>query len=150
MANEKFSRDMRKAEGKIEDAIEKALRGAAIELFGEIVKRTPVGNPSLWKNPAPPGYTGGRLRGNWQAKISSPERSTTEHVDKSGTDTIAKGAQKIRRFTLKDKSIWFSNNLPYADRVEQGWSSQRPAGMVRTTIKMFKPILEKIARIKKV
>ena len=141
---------MRKAEKKIGNAVEQALRGAATELFSEIVRRTPVGNPTLWKGEAPAGYVGGRLRGNWQASLRRPESSILDNTDKSGANTITKGTQKINSFKIRDQSIWFTNNLPYADRIEQGWSKQRPAGMVRTTVKMFKPILAKIARMRKV
>ena len=39
----------------------------ATDLLGELVSASPVGQPSLWKNPdsAPSGYTGGQLRRNW-------------------------------------------------------------------------------------
>jgi len=56
----------------------------------------------------------------------------------------------VKRYNLSDDSIWFTNNLPYADRVENGWSTQRPQGMVRSTVKMFKPLIESIARIEKI
>lgn len=146
----KFKRNMDVAERKIEAAIEKAIRGASIELFSEIVRRTPVGNPTLWDSDPPPGYTGGSLRGNWQAQLKSPNYGELDAKDAAGGQTARKGAGRINKFKLKDVNIYFTNNLPYADRVEHGHSSkQRPEGMVRTTVKMFKPIMEKIARITK-
>lgn len=131
-------------------AIEKAIRGAAIEMFSEIVKRTPVGNPSLWKDRAPAGYIGGRLRGNWQASISRPNYDELTDVDASGGSTIGKGVQQINGFRMRDNDIYFTNNLPYAERIENGWSQQRPQGMVKVTVASFKPIMEKIARKYKV
>jgi len=145
-----FDRELNGAMKQINTAVEKAIRGAAIELFSEIVKRTPVGNPTLWAGPAAAGYTGGSLRGNWQTSLRSPNYGELAAKDAAGGQAIAKGAGKIKKFKLKDKSIFFTNNLPYADRVEHGWSKQRPEGMVRVTVKQFKPIIEKIARIHKV
>lgn len=146
----KFDREMKKAGKKIEDAIEKSIRGVALEMFSEIVIRTPVGNPSLWKSDPPKGYRGGRLRGNWQASIRSPSFTKLEIKDAAGSATIANANRKIAAYDLKDKDIWFSNNLPYADRVENGWSSQRPTGMVRTTVRMFQQLLDKMARKNKI
>ena len=146
-----FDREMKRATNEIEKALEKAIRGASIELFGEIVKRTPVGNPSLWKNPAPAGYVGGRLRGNWQTSLVSLQTKELDFVDRTGRATTARGATTINKFQLKDRTIWFSNNLPYAERVELGWShKQRPQGMVRTTVKTFEPIMDNIARKHKI
>jgi len=42
----------------------------ANDLYNELVNATPVGNPSIWKNPnsAPKGYSGGYLKGGWELK----------------------------------------------------------------------------------
>jgi len=146
----KFDTDLNKAINNIEGAVEKAVRGAAIEMFSEIVRRTPVGNPTLWQGDAPAGYTGGRLRGNWQTSISRPNYAVTNNTDASGAAVTGQMISTVKRYNLSDDSIWFTNNLPYADRVENGWSTQRPQGMVRSTVKMFKPLIESIARIEKI
>lgn len=146
-----FESDMRKAGMKITGAVDKTIQGAAIELFSEIVRRTPVGNPTLWKGDAPAGYVGGRLRGNWQAEIDFPLKNKVKDIDPRGAATTSKGTKKIKRFNAKrHEAIYFTNNLPYAERVEQGWSKQRPQGMVRSTVKVFQPLLNKIARINKI
>lgn len=146
----KFDREMKRAIKEIEVAIEKTIRGGAIELFSEIVLRTPVGNSTLWKNDAPPGYVGGRLRGNWQASIDNQNLTELDVLDSSGTSTVSKGTTEINKYKLEDTNIWFSNNLPYAERVEHGWSKQRPNGMVRTTVKLFEPLINKAVRKHKI
>ena len=128
------------------DDCEKAIRAAAIELFGEIVKRTPVGNPSLWQSPPPSGYVGGRLRGNWQANIGTPKTDELNTIDANGAKTVGEATREINKFNLNEKDIYLTNNLPYAERVEYGWSAQRPQGMMRTTVMQFKPIIDKIAK----
>lgn len=146
----RIDNDLKKAEKKIQEAIEKSMRGACIELFSEIVRKTPVGNPLLWKNPAAKGYIGGTLRGNWQASLRSPETSTVDTTDETGSHTISQGASKVNSFKISDKDIWFSNNLPYAQKIEDGHSKQRPQGMVKTTIKQFSKLIDKFARINKI
>jgi len=128
--------------------IEKAVAAASIEMFGNIVKRTPVGNPSLWQNPdsAPPGYVGGRLRGNWTVNLGSASGRDTEHVDAGGGATITQAAGTLVQFKLENDTIYFVNNLPYAMAVEEGRSSQAPQGMARLAEAEFKPVFDRIAR----
>ena len=39
--------------------------------------------------------------------------------------------------------ITISNNQPYAERVEYGWSTQAPEGMLRRSIKAYPDMLQK-------
>ena len=43
-------------------------------------------------------------------------------------------------------TIYLVNNLPYAVRLEYGWSKQAPAGMVRITAAEFQSIVDDAAR----
>lgn len=40
-------------------------------------------------------------------------------------------------------SVLISNNLPYAQRLEDGWSDQAPIGMVKVTVAEFQSIVKK-------
>jgi len=40
--------------------------------------------------------------------------------------------------------IYLTNNLPYAQRLEEGYSQQAPAGMVALTIQEFQAIANEI------
>ena len=82
---------------------------------------------------APPGYTGGRFRGNWQVSFDSPSQGETGRIDKSGGETLAAGNLMIEQFKVGTKAVYFCNNVPYAYRLEFGHSKQAPNGMVRVT-----------------
>ena len=107
----------------------------ALEVFRRVILKSPVGNPSLWANPdsAPPGYVGGRFRANWQIN-SSLNSSVVDQPDPNGGSTIAAGVSNIARVTQPYGTIWVFNNVPYAQRIEQGWSGQAPGGVVGVTL----------------
>ena len=146
MANFDFSR-LRDLERLVGDRMDKVVRGTLLDLSRRIVLRTPVGNPSLWQGPPPPGYTGGQARGNWQASIGSPASGTTEATDKSGTATIAGIAGKTQQ---APGNVWYlTNNLPYISILEHdGWSTQAKEGMVRISLReLDRSIDEQIANL---
>lgn len=77
-------------------------------------------------------YTGGRFRGNWQVTFDRPAVGAIDSVDKAGTATLAAGREVLAHYDSGEYgSIWFTNNVPYAQRLEYGWSKQAPAGIVR-------------------
>lgn len=95
---------------------------------------------------APPGYTGGRFRGNWQVSFDAPTTDETGRVDKTGNLTKAAGNYKLSLFKVGMKAIYFCNNVPYAYRLEMGHSSQAPGGMVRITAAEFQRFFEEAVR----
>ncbi|WP_265498856.1 hypothetical protein [Providencia rustigianii] len=82
---------------------------------------------------APPGYTGGRFRGNWQVTFDVPADGETGRVDKSGNMTKAIGNYVLEQFKVGMNAIYFTNNVPYAYRLEMGHSKQAPNGMIAIT-----------------
>lgn len=144
-----FSLDLSNAIGNIKENRDKIVRGTLFSLSTKIIKRTPVGNPSLWAPqslPAPDGYVGGSLRGGWQASTNTPELSRTNRIDKSGGATIGDMANTINSFQIGNR-FYLTNPLPYARRVEFGWSyRQAPQGMVRRTIKEAQTELNRLAK----
>lgn len=95
---------------------------------------------------APPGYTGGRFRGNWQVSFDAPTTDETGRVDKTGNLTKAEGNYTLSLFKVGMKAIYFCNNVPYAYRLEMGHSSQAPGGMVRITAAEFQRFFEEAVR----
>ncbi|KZR41357.1 hypothetical protein [Enterobacter roggenkampii] len=95
---------------------------------------------------APPGYTGGRFRGNWQVSFDAPTTDETGRVDKTGNLTKAAGNYTLSLFKVGMKDIYFCNNVPYAYRLEMGHSSQAPGGMVRITAAEFQRFFEEAVR----
>ena len=95
---------------------------------------------------APPGYTGGRFRGNWQVSFDAPTTDETGRVDKTGNLTKAAGNYTLSLFKVGMKAMYFCNNVPYASRLEMGHSSQAPGGMVRITAAEFQRFFEDAVR----
>ena len=95
---------------------------------------------------APPGYTGGRFRGNWQVSFDAPTTDETGRVDKTGNLTKAAGNYTLSLFKVGMKAIYFCNNVPYAYRLEMGHSSQAPGGMVRITAAELQRFFEDAVR----
>jgi len=133
---------------QIQDFGKKAIRrsestkiGTALSLFASIVQRTPVGNPDKWETKYPPkGYTGGRLRANWQISINRPASGEIE-------GTINIGEEKNAFAAKGDDSIFITNNLDYARAIEYGHSKhQAPKGMVRVTLRAFRRMVKRNAR----
>ncbi len=115
------------------------LRKAVIfELFVSVILDTPVDS--------------GRLRGNWQVSVESfsggeltftktdpgqESKSSAEIKSPRGPVTLdrvkAVESVSLRGRVDSDKTVFLTNNLPYAYRIEyDGWShTKAPKGMVR-------------------
>jgi len=124
-----FADQVRAWERKTERKMDLAVRKIALEMFRRIILKSPVDT--------------GRFRGNWQIAIGSVPDGTLELDDKTGTATIAKGAAIALGMNAGD-TIYFANNLPYARRLEEGYSQQAPAGMVALTVQEFQSIVRQI------
>jgi hypothetical protein len=83
----------------------------------------------------------GRFRNNWYLSIGySPNVATNTGADKSGSAALTRIANGLGSAKLGDL-IWITNNLPYATRLEYGYSKQAPAGMVRISAARFQQYL---------
>ncbi|WP_407437197.1 hypothetical protein [Lelliottia sp.] len=95
---------------------------------------------------APPGYTGGRFRGNWQVSFDAPTTEENGRIDKTGDLTKAAGNYTLSLFKVGMRSIYFCNNVPYAYPLEMGHSTQAPGGMVRITAAEFQRFFDDVIR----
>lgn len=113
-----------------------------------IVERSPVGDATLWSSPPPKGYIGGRFRANWQygnySGAGIPQQALPD-IDPSGGASIARIAAGIPAKGAAGMRHVLVNNLPYGQRLEDGWSSQAPAGMVHLTVIEFQQFVERAA-----
>lgn len=91
----------------------------ALRLLERIVDMTPVDT--------------GRARGNWTVSVDSPRLDATKRKTKSGSSAVMAGAAVIATVT-GGQSIWINNNLPYIERLENGYSNQAPAGMLSVSL----------------
>lgn len=84
----------------------------------------------------PKGYVGGRFRANWVFDPASPPTDTLDAVDPSGSATTGRLTSQIMSSPVGGVT-YVMNNLPYAERLERGWSRQAPAGMVGVSVSEF-------------
>lgn len=117
-----FSVDVANWAEKAGKNIEQVKRGVALDMFSKVIVRSPVDT--------------GRFRGNWQTTINGAASGELEKLDPSGQDAINR-ANAVIASASGDSDIYMVNNLPYAQRLEFGWSQQAPSGMVRVTVSEF-------------
>lgn len=141
-----FATDMTKFCRDIAPAyVAKTIRRTVIEIGARAVERSPVGDALYWSRPAPPGYVGGRFRGNWQYGVGSAPSGELDRIDAGGNATVADitgGVMASRASGVH----YVVNNLPYAERIENGWSRQAPEGIVSLLELEFQSIFESAKR----
>lgn len=116
-------------EGLVEEQILDATKRIGMAALDRIVMRSPVDT--------------GRFRGNWNVSIGRRDLTVTPNLDKSGRETMAKGQAIIEG--LQDiQVVYLTNNLPYAGRLEDGWSMQAPTGMVAVTVAEIETMFSRI------
>lgn len=82
----------------------------------------------------PEGYVGGRFKNNWYVGLDSKPTETNDTPDASGQGSNTRGLAVLEVFRVGQvNSIYFTNNLPYAQALENGHSNQAPGGMVGLT-----------------
>lgn len=151
-----FGEELEAASKRTIDHVEQVFKASAFKVWSEIIIASPVGNPDLWiynkgtkEDPeyvdyigylgreALNGYTGGSFRANWQVTTLAPAVKALKGKDKTGTKALAKGTKKILG-AENPTQFYFTNNLPYAARLEyEGWSTQMEVGTVRSIANRF-------------
>lgn len=126
---------------KTKQDADKVVRYCLTAVDGRLVQRSPVGDAKYWTHPAPKGYTGGRFRGNWQMSVGSPITGALDITDKDGQATLSAHAGVVSA-ARAGQVFYLMNNLPYAKRIEQGWSGQAPVGVVGVTVVEWNNIVD--------
>jgi hypothetical protein len=130
-----FADQVKAFEKKANTNIEKTVQYAIILAAQGVVLKSPVDT--------------GRFRGNWQFGVGSPNRTVTDATDKGGGKTLASITSQVRSTVVGEAArdvFWISNSLPYAQRLEYGYSKQAPAGMVRLTMAELPRAVEAYAK----
>ena len=65
----------------------------------------------------------GRFKGSWQVGAGQQPAPPLAGVDPSGQKTLARGRAEIAKY--KRGNIIIESDLPYSDRLDQGWSRDR-------------------------
>jgi hypothetical protein len=67
----------------------------------------------------------GRARANWLVGIGTAPVGTTENLDQVGNASIQAAVSIIGNYPAdKLPDLWIVNNLPYIDRLNDGWSER--------------------------
>ena len=133
--------------GATEDAVVKATQKMALDALRGVVLKSPVGFPPSWKRPAPKGYVGGQFRGAWQLSVGAEGTDITgkSRPGKAGSASAANAAASDARGELTKlrpfEPVYIVNGLPYAERLENGWSQQAPLGMVALTVQELQNVI---------
>lgn len=123
-------------------ASENATNDTILTMYKHIVEGTPVGNPALWHPPYwPKGYVPGTLKKSWQINFNNQQRNLQGQFA-SSAQTLTQHGLTLSLNDSSGKTVSISNPQPYAQRVEEGWSSQAPYGMMRTSVAEFKGLIE--------
>jgi hypothetical protein len=172
-----WSHSLRDFADQIDEDVTQHVRSIALAMLSEVIQRSPVGNPDLWKantelraqntamadaydanvdarnatntgkkkfkkltqrerkenffvdaKAAGQGYVGGRFRGSHTVSIGSPDFTVTENIDPSGSETLSRGSMLIKA-SGNYPVIYIQTNLPYAEMLELGHSTQAPGGV---------------------
>lgn len=128
-----FSAQIAAFAAKVERRSIAFVRAYALGLTEEIVRLSPVGDPSTWKIPPAPNYVPGHFKHNWQVSVGSIPAGTLAGVDTDGAGVLARAQSALAGLTLGPR-VSIVNNVSYGARLEYGWSQQAPMGMVRVTL----------------
>jgi len=118
-----FSAALRKMAVVIDANISAVIRKGVLDVFRSIIKRSPV------------------LTGAYRAShgIANMEPAGDEDIVKGSKGAVISAEVALKkgaRWTWKvgDGDIDMFNNLPYAEKLENGWSKQAPAGCYRVSL----------------
>lgn len=130
----KFTLDIQAFVAKAKKNPETVMRSVSLKLFSAIIKASPVDT--------------GRFRGNWQTTGVTPATGLIAGVDPTGNKAVNSAATFITNAPGWD-TFTLTNNLPYAERLEYGWSKQAPTGVVRVNVVRFQQLInEEAAKVR--
>jgi hypothetical protein len=124
-----FNEDMNRAMVNIGQTSESRIRRVALAAYREINKGSPVDK--------------GTFRANWVASIDTIDRSSD--LSKNSQDVneaITTATAVITNGAKLGTTIYISNAVPYAGKLEDGYSPQAPAGVVAPALTTIKNALE--------
>lgn len=137
-----------------QDDMRDAVVTLGLEAIKGVIFKSPVGNADYWTEEfkvvgeklgwISDDYVGGRFRGNWYLTFGAPSAATTDVVDPGGEATMSRNFAEMSAYPEKSwPAIYLANNLPYAERLENGYSKKAPNGMVAITLVELAAIWEK-------
>lgn len=104
---------------QVEVGTQDMLKRVALNIDSALVLTTPVDT--------------GRARSNWQVSIGKSALGTVD-APVSPSEAIGNAKSELSKLRDSDSSVHITNNLPYIQRLNEGWSPQQPAGFVDQAI----------------
>jgi hypothetical protein len=104
---------------QVEVGTQDMIKRVALDIDSALVLTTPVDT--------------GRARSNWQVSIGKTAAGTIDQPA-SPSETIGNAKSELAKLRDSDSSVHITNNLPYIQRLNEGWSPQQPAGFVDQAI----------------
>lgn len=146
-----FALDLARFADKVRGRADAVVGDVVVQISAALDRRSPVGDRERWDVNKdrkakglplyPPGYIGGHFRGNWQLGVGVIPTGEIPGVDPTGANLNGRVIAKIPE-DAAGKVYWLANNVPYARRLEDGHSSQRPKGLVGLTAIEFPQMVE--------
>nr|DAS95242.1 MAG TPA: tail component [Caudoviricetes sp.] len=126
-----IDRQIENFSAKAQEKALKIFKKSVIDLTSDIISDTPVDT--------------GRLKNNWFPSVGVVSTEATEATANEAGD---RANSFVSNQLALDKTFYFTNNLPYAFRIEfEGWSKNKaPQGMVRRNAIRWKQIVKRAAR----
>ena len=139
-----FALDIQKFAQHCIDNADLVVRKTVLDVGKSLVERTPVGNPDLWQNPdnKPDGYVGGHARANWSHSIGALVNQEFKEIDATGGASIDRIISSVP-VKAAGEVHYIQNSLPYMQALEDGHSTQAPAGIVAVTEVEFQDYVQK-------
>ena len=115
-----FTLDLSNWVAKAKGNTDLVVRRVTLDIFGRVIQRTPVDT--------------GRLKGNWQFGMN---RMPSGELSRLGEAAPMRDVNSGVPVKAAGNVYYLVNNLPYAQRIEEGYSKQAPQGMVGLTVMEF-------------
>lgn len=123
-----YSDDIAVAKLQIENVTNETIVDVVLRIHATLVSNPPSGTPIDF----------GWASSSWFINIGAPTSGNGGNVDESGAQVAAREAQQgatVARFVTSydyttGQSVHIGNNVPYINRLNNGWSDQAPAGFV--------------------
>lgn len=132
-----FESQIKKWREKVEKKVDRTISLFIVDFTNHLIGRTPVGDPSLWKDPPEPDYRPGTLINNWHTTLNVPYAGKLRGPNTSGQNAVGQ-SRSLAKIVKAGDVVHITNPTPYANLIEYlGWSSQAPQGMVRITASQF-------------
>lgn len=105
---------------RMDAAINKLVRQLILEVHHELVTNTPIDT--------------GWARSNWIPSVGTPSELPVGMKSQIDTGGMAAGAAAIMSYDLFKEPAFITNNVPYINDLNAGWSRQAPPGYVEMAI----------------